>query len=71
MDPDLKAYLDAMEARLMARMNDNQEKLLERLRAADAAIAALTEVARGTNDTLASVTALLTVVEGRQADLGR
>jgi hypothetical protein len=31
MDEELRRYLEAMESRLMARMNDNQERVIERL----------------------------------------
>ena len=71
MGDETRAYLDAMESEVMTRMNDNQEKLLERHRATDAAVTVLTEVARATNTELASITALLTVIAGSQADLGR
>jgi hypothetical protein len=60
-----------MEARLMTRMNDNQEKLLERMRINETAVSALTEVARGTNNTLAAITALLSAIASGQADLAR
>lgn len=55
----------------MVRMNDNQDELLKRHHATDAAVTVLTEVARATNTELASITALLTVMAGSQADLGR
>jgi hypothetical protein len=60
-----------MEARLMIRMNDNQEALLERLRANETATSALTEVARATNNTLATITALLSTIASAQSDLGQ
>jgi hypothetical protein len=78
MDDATRAYLDAIEARLMARLNDNQEKLLERMRINETALAslansvgALTEVARGTNTTLATITTLLTTLAANQSDQGR
>jgi hypothetical protein len=71
MDDATRAYLDAMEARLMIRMNDNQEALLERLRANETATSALTEVARATNNTLATITALLSTIASAQSDLGQ
>ena len=71
MDDDTRVHLEAMEARLMIRMNDNQEKLLERMRISETAVSALTEVARGTNNTLAAITALLSTIASAQTDLGR
>ena len=70
-DDATRAHLDAMEARLMTGMNDNQEKLLERMRINETSVAALTEVARGTNNTLAAITALLSTIAGTRNDLGR
>ncbi len=55
----------------MTGMNDNQEKLLERMRINETSVAALTEVARGTNNTLAAITALLSTIAGTRNDLGR
>jgi hypothetical protein len=71
MDDDTRAHLEAMEARLMTRMNDNQKKLLERMRINETAESALTEVARGTNNRLAAITALLSTIASGQTDLGR
>ena len=78
MDDETRAYLDAMRSEVMTRMNDNQEKLLERHRATAAAlmglatsVTVLTAVAHSTNTELASVNALLTVIAGSQGDLGR
>ncbi|MGD0104586.1 MAG: hypothetical protein ABSC06_11170 [Rhodopila sp.] len=71
MDDDTRVHLEAMEARLMTGMNDNQEKLLERMRISETAVSALTEVARGTNNTLAAITALLSTIASAQTDLGR
>jgi len=71
MDDDTRVHLEAMESRLMTRMNDNQEKLLERMRISETAVSALTEVARGTNNTLAAITALLSTIASAQTDLGR
>jgi hypothetical protein len=62
MDDDTRTHLEAMEARLMARINDSQEKLLERMRINETAVAALTEVIHGTNNTLATITTLLTII---------
>lgn len=78
MDNETRTYLEAMEARLMGRMNDSQEKLLERMRVNETALAALTasvtsltEVARGTNNTLGAIVALLTVTSSGYSDLAR
>ncbi len=38
MDDATRAHLEAMEARLMTRLNDNQEQLLERMRINETAI---------------------------------
>lgn len=71
MDDATRALLEAMEARLMARMNDNQERLLERLRTNEVGVTALTEVARGTNNLLASITSMLSTIASSQTDLAR
>jgi hypothetical protein len=71
MDDATRALLEAMEARLMARMNDNQERLLERLRISEVGVSALTEVARGTNNLLASITTMLSTIAGTQTDMAR
>ncbi len=71
MEARLMARMNDTEARLMARMNDNHETLLERMRINETAVAALTEVARGTNTALASISTLLTAIVGSQTDLGR
>ena len=75
MDDEMRAYLEAMEARLTSRMNNNQEKLLDRMRvnetaiaALTTAVAALTEVARGSNNVLASIAAQSTTIASGNAD---
>ena len=65
MDKETRAYLEAMEARLMGRMDDSQERMLERLRGFDTSVAALTEMARGTNTLMAAIAASLTDIAGR------
>ena len=70
-DPTLAALLAAMEARLMARMNDYQEKLIERMRVTETSVSALTEVLHGTNNTLAAITALLSTIASANTDLAR
>jgi hypothetical protein len=52
-------------------MNDNQERLIERMRGHEAAVSVLTEVARGTNNTLAAMTALLSTIASGHDDLAR
>jgi hypothetical protein len=49
MDDETKAHLDAMEARLMGRINTLQEQMLDRFRGVDATLAAHTELMRSTN----------------------
>jgi hypothetical protein len=65
MDDDLKAYLDAMESRLMARINDNNERVLERMRGLETSVAGLTEVARSTNTLMGVLAANLSDIGGR------
>jgi hypothetical protein len=67
----LEAGQTAMEARLMLRINDAQEKLIERMRLNEAAVSALTEVARGTNNTMSVLTTLLSTIAGAHTDLSR
>lgn len=69
MDDDTRAYLEAMEARLMGRLNDAQEAIIERMRACEASIAALTEVARSTNTTMSVLANLMGDVARRVTDL--
>jgi hypothetical protein len=78
MDDATRAYLEAMEARLMARINDNQEMFIDRMRLNDTTVAGLTravseltDIARGTSNTLASMTELLATIARGQADPGR
>lgn len=59
MNDATRAYLDAMEGRLMARMNDAQETIIERVRACETSIAALTEVARAGNTTMSVIANLM------------
>ena len=76
MDKEMQAYLEAMEARLMGRMNeneahlmgrmnDNQERLLERVRGLDTTVAVLAELARNTNTLMTAIAASLTDLAGR------
>jgi hypothetical protein len=60
MDDDTRGYLEAMKARLMGRLNNAQEAIIERLRVLEASIAALSEVARSTNTTMSLIVSLLT-----------
>ena len=69
MDDETRAFLEAMEARLMGRLNNAQEAIIERVRACESAIAALTEVARSGNTTMAVIANLLTDVARRVTDL--
>ena len=65
MDEETRACLEAMEARVMGRMHDNQERTLERMRGLDTAVAALTELARSANTLMAAIAASLTDIAGR------
>jgi hypothetical protein len=69
MDKEIRAYLDAMEARLMARMNDAQEAIIERVRSCETSIAALTEVARSGNTTMGLIAGMMGDVARRVTDL--
>ena len=65
MDEETRVYLEAMEARLLGRMNDNQERVLERMRGLDTSVAALTELARSANTLMAAIANSLTDIAGR------
>lgn len=69
MDDETRRYLDAMEARLMGRLTNAQEAIIERARASETTIAALTEIARSINTTLDVVANLLGDVVRRVTDL--
>lgn len=69
MDDDTRLHLEAMEGRLMARLNGAQEAIIERLRACETSIATLTEVARSTNTTMALIATMLGDVARRVTDL--
>src|ERR1700749_2672151 len=60
----LDAEAAAAESRLMARMNDNQERLIERLRSNEVNLLGLTEIARSTNT-------MIGTIAGIAVDLGR
>jgi len=68
-DDELRALLEAMEGRLMSRITNAQEALIERLRATDATIAALTEVTRSTNTLVGTLAGLMVDVGRRVTDL--
>ena len=59
MDDDLKAYLEAMERRLLTQMDAHQEELMEQFDATDKAVASLAAA-------MASTAALLTRLENNQ-----
>jgi hypothetical protein len=69
MDDETRQHLEAMEARLMSRITGAQEALIERLRSCEASLAALTEVVRSTNTTMALIANLMTDVARRVTDL--
>jgi len=76
MDDATRQYLDAMEGRLMARITNAQEVLIERVRTVEAtvagvaaSVAALTEIARSTNTLIGTLAALMTDVGRRVTDL--
>lgn len=54
---------------LMGRLNNAQEAIIERVRACETSIAALTEVARSGNTTMSLIATLLTDVARRVTDL--
>lgn len=70
MDDDIRAHLEAMEGRLMTRINDNQERLVERLDGiekqlddVDLALTALTELAHETHTLLLGLSHCITNLE--------
>ena len=69
MDDETRTHLEAMEARLMGRLNNAQEAIIERVRACEASIAALTEVARSGNTTMSLIATLVGDVARRVTDL--
>jgi hypothetical protein len=64
-DDELNRRFDAM----MERLNDAQEAIIERVRACEASIAALTEVARAGNTTMILIANLMGDVARRVTDL--
>jgi len=69
MDDDTRAHLEAMEARLMGRITNAQEVLIERMRVNELAIAGLTELARSGNTLMATIAGLMTDMAKRVTDL--
>ena len=69
MDDDTRKHLEAMEGRLMGRLNNAQEAIIERVRACETSIAALTEVARSGNTTMSLIANLMSDVARRVTDL--
>jgi len=76
MDDDTRAHLEAMEARLMSRITNAQEVLIERVRTVEAAISglsaavgALTELARSGNVLMSTIAGLMTDMARRVTDL--
>jgi hypothetical protein len=65
MDNDTRLYLEA----LMTRLNDATEMIIERVRACETSIAALTEVARAGNTTMGVIAAMMSDVARRVTDL--
>jgi hypothetical protein len=75
-DDELKGLLEAMEGRLMSRITNAQEVLIERVRTVEAglngvaaSVAALTEVAHSTNTLIGTLAGLMTDVGRRVTDL--
>jgi hypothetical protein len=60
---------DDMEARLMARINDAQERILEPIRGFELQVAGLTEIAHTTNTLLATMAGMMTDLGRRLTDL--
>lgn len=71
MDEETKGHLDAMEARMMGRINTNHEQLLDRFRGVDATLAVTTEAIRAVNGTLSSLTVLMNMLVTSHGDHGR
>ena len=69
MDDETRDCLAAMEARLMDRLNNAQEAIIERLRSCETSIAALAEVARSGNTTMGLVASMLSDMGRRVTDL--
>ncbi|MFL5252885.1 MAG: hypothetical protein ACJ8AI_08320 [Rhodopila sp.] len=63
------ARFEAMEMRLTVRINDWEERILERLRLIEVSFADLTELARTTNTMLATNAGMLTDLVCRLTDL--
>jgi len=59
MNEEIRDYLEAMEARFMARVDNAQEAIIERVRSCETSIAALTEVARVGNATMSLIAGLV------------
>jgi len=59
MDDDMRTYLDAMENRLVIRLQEVQDAIVERLRACEASIATLTDAVRSGNATMDMIASLL------------
>jgi hypothetical protein len=69
MDDELRAYLEAMETRLMIRINDNQEGLIERMRQFEMTMSALMDLNRNTNNLLTLIVGVNTDLVKRMTDL--
>jgi hypothetical protein len=68
---DGHAQLTARMDDMMARINDAQERIIERLRITETAMASLVEFARGTNTMLATIATTLTSMAVAHTDLAR
>ena len=69
MDDETREYLVAMEARLMGRVNNAQEAIIERLRSCETSIATLTELARSGNTAMGLIASMLNDMARRVTDL--
>lgn len=59
MDDETRNHLEAMEDRLMGRLDNAQETIIERVRACENSISALAEVARAGNTTMNLIASLI------------
>jgi hypothetical protein len=71
MDEATKAHLDAMEARLMGRLNGLEERMIERFRAVDLTLAAHTGLMHSHTEMTRSTNMLLEMLVNNNRDHGK
>lgn len=69
MDDETRQHLEAMEARLMSRITNAQEVLIERMRLSETSIAGLFELARSGNIMMGTIASLMADMGRRVTDL--